>query len=128
MILQRVSACHFRHFTRFFYSSNHIYEVSLFKRKIVYLCILKLRTYGFVRMGFRDGKNSCNVPDLISKDNFKCQELSELTIPKGFLVSKCDVGNWIFSKSKEFFSEIAWKILGGFFGRKFLEGSFGRNF
>ena len=94
----------------------------------MYLCILKLRTYGFVRMGFRDGKNSCNVPDLISKDNFKCQELSELTIPKGFLVSKCDVGNWIFSKSKEFFSEIAWKILGGFFGRKFLEGSFGRNF
>ena len=28
-------------------------------------------------MGFRDGKNSCNVTNLMSKANFKCQELSE---------------------------------------------------
>ena len=45
--------------------------------------------------------------------------------------SKCDVGNWIFSKSYDFFSEIVWNFLenfleffGNFLGI-FLEEFFG---
>ena len=44
------------------------------------------------------------------------------TSPKGFSASKCDVGNWIFSKSKDFFE----KLLGNFL--YFLEGIFGEIF
>ena len=58
------------------------------------------------------------------------------TSPKGFSASKCDVGNWIFSKSKEFFEKLLGKFLDfweDFFGRiffwkNFLEEVFGRNF
>ena len=56
------------------------------------------------------------------------------TSPKGFSASKCDVGNWIFSKSKEFFEKLLGKFLdlrgifGGLFERNFLGGIFGRNF
>ena len=50
------------------------------------------------------------------------------TSPKGFSASKCDVGNWIFSKSYKFFEEFCWRnffwwnFLRGFFGRIFLGG------
>ena len=67
------------------------------------------------------------------------QSSSKQTSPKGFSASKCDVGNWIFSKSKEFFEKLLGKILdlwgnfledflGGIFGRNFWEEFFGRNF
>ena len=52
------------------------------------------------------------------------------TSPKGFSASKCDVGNWIFSKSKEFLRnclENYWIFL-GFFWRIFLEEFFWKNF
>ena len=44
--------------------------------------------------------------------------LKTKTSPKGFLVSKCNLGNWIFSKSLEFFWnfwEIFWEFLLEFF-------------
>ena len=37
------------------------------------------------------------------------------TSPKGFSASKCDVGNWIFSKSWEFFTNVlgvSWEFFG----------------
>jgi hypothetical protein len=37
------------------------------------------------------------------------------TSPKGFSASKCDVGNWIFSKSYEFFGEFFENFLEDFF-------------
>ena len=58
------------------------------------------------------------------------------TVPKGFSASKCDVGDWIFSKSQEFFDKllgIFWIFRGIFleflknFGL-FLEVFFLRNF
>ena len=61
-------------------------------------------------------------------------KLLPLRSPKGFSASKCDVGNWIFSKFKDFFEKLLGKFLdfvgeffGGFFGRMFLGGFFGRN-
>ena len=73
---------------------------------------------------------------------------NEKTSPKGFSASKCDVGNWIFSKSWEFlggnflgyfflrnfWEEFFERIFLGeifcevYFGRNFLGGFFGRNF
>ena len=54
--------------------------------------------------------------DFLQLCNFKLS--SERISPKGFLASKCNVGNWIFSKLGSF-----WEIfLGRFFGR-----IFGRN-
>ena len=54
------------------------------------------------------------------------------TSPKGVSASKCDVGNWIFSKSfLDFFGkflEIFLELFGGFFWRNFLKEFFGRNF
>ena len=57
------------------------------------------------------------------------------TSPKGFSASKCDVGDWMFLKSWEFFrncleffgkfSGIIWE---DFCGRNFLGGFFGRIF
>ena len=55
------------------------------------------------------------------------------TSPKGFSASKCDVGNWIFSKL-EIFEKLFgncldfFGIFGGFFWRIFLGGFFWRNF
>ena len=43
----------------------------------------------------------------------------EQTSPKGFSASKCDVGDWIFSKSYEFFENLFGNFLdflGEFFG------------
>jgi hypothetical protein len=62
-----------------------------------------------------------------------------LTSPKGFSASKCDEGNWIFSKSYKFFENFFWKyfgffwyffgnFLGGFFWRNFLGGIFWEKF
>ena len=57
------------------------------------------------------------------------------TSPKSFLASKFDVGNWIFSKSWEFFQKLfrsclnsLGKFFGGFFGEIFWEEFFGRIF
>ena len=61
------------------------------------------------------------------------------TSPKEFSASKCDVGNRIFSKSKDFFEKLHGNFLdflgnfledflGGIFWEEFLEGIFGRNF
>ena len=61
------------------------------------------------------------------------------TSPKGFSASKCDVWNWIFSKSWEFFEKLfgnvldfVLEILVEFFGRNFWEeflgGIFGEDF
>ena len=47
-------------------------------------------------------------------------ESEKKTSPKGFSASKCDVGNWIFSKS--------WEFLGGIFGRNFLKNFFWKKF
>ena len=52
------------------------------------------------------------------------------TSPKGFSASKCDVGNWIFSKSWVFFEKV-FGILGGFFWNLFVGffvGFFGEEF
>ena len=46
------------------------------------------------------------------------------TSPKRFSASKCDVGNWIFSKSYKFFDKLFAKFfnfLGEFFSKVFLE-------
>ena len=61
-------------------------------------------------------------------------EKSTGTSPKGFSASKCDVGNWIFTKLETFweivlmfwfFGGIFWKnFFGGFFGEDFLGGMF----
>ena len=65
--------------------------------------------------------NSC-----LAKNN---QNLNpKKTSPKGFSASKCDVGNWILSKSWEFLLRIFWEsfgnfledFLGGFFWKEFL--------
>ena len=63
-----------------------------------------------------------------------CGLVDAKTSPKGFSASKCDVGNWIFSKLGTF-REIVWKIFGicfgifffflDFFSRIFLEDLFG---
>ena len=67
----------------------------------------------------------------------KQKVLSMETSPKGFSASKCDVGNWILSKSWEFFEKlfgnfmifgefiknflaIFWEFLGGTFWEKFF--------
>ena len=47
------------------------------------------------------------------------------TSPKGFS-SKCDVGNWIFSKSYKFFEKL-FEIFLEYFNRIFWEKFFGRN-
>ena len=47
-----------------------------------------------------------------------------ITSPRGFLASKCYVGNWIFSKSWEFFGDFFGNFLDDFFGRNFLGGIF----
>ena len=60
----------------------------------------------------------------------------DLTSPNEFSASKCDVGNWIFSKSSDFFEKLLGNFLdffGGifweeFFGRNFLEGIFWKEF
>jgi hypothetical protein len=62
-----------------------------------------------------------------------------LTTPKGFSATKCDVGNWTFSKSKEFFEKLLGKFLdflgnflenflGGIFWEEFLGGIFWEEF
>ena len=43
------------------------------------------------------------------------------TSPKGFLASKCDEGNWIFSKFEKFIE----KLFGNFLGGIFLDEFFG---
>ena len=48
---------------------------------------------------------------------------SRKTSPKGFSASKYDIGNWIFSKSKDFFEKLLGKFLD--FGGNFLEDFFG---
>ena len=69
-------------------------------------------------------------------------ECLENTSPKGFSASKCNVGNWIVSKSLEYFKKLFgivldffgnfWNFFGNFwnffgtFLRIFLVGSFGR--
>ena len=48
--------------------------------------------------------------------------IAKETSVKGFSASKCDVGNWIFSKSKDFFEKSVGKFLdfvGEFFGEFF---------
>ena len=49
------------------------------------------------------------------------------TSPKGFLASKCDVGNWIFSKLGTFekFVRNSLEIFGGFFWNFFWRNLFG---
>jgi hypothetical protein len=55
--------------------------------------------------------------------------MSKLTSPKGFSASKCDEGNWIFSKSQDFFGIFWEKVFGrNFFGGFFWEDFFGRIF
>ena len=59
----------------------------------------------------------------------------EITSPKGFSASKCDVGNWIFSKSLEFFEKLFGNFLsifgefpGRFLGRNFWGEIFWKDF
>ena len=49
---------------------------------------------------------------------------SRKTSPKGFSASKCDVGNWIFSKSKELFEKLLENFLEDFLGGIFWEDFF----
>ena len=58
-------------------------------------------------------------------------KISEETSPKGFSASKCDVGNWIFSKSKVCFEKLLGKFLDfvwNFLEEFFLEEFFWRKF
>ena len=47
-------------------------------------------------------------------DTFPVPEIQKKTSPKGFSASKCDVENWIFSKSWEFFGNslgiLGWQV------------------
>ena len=57
-----------------------------------------------------------DVKDLDSEDKDLDFELGEVivlekTSPKGFSASKCDVGNWIFSKFWEFFEKLILNFL-----------------
>ena len=79
-------------------------------------------------------KNSSNLVTFTKLR--RCSKICRITetSPKGFSASKCDVGNWIFSKSYEFFEILSgfffdiWRIFRIFFGffwnfwEDFLEG------
>ena len=74
-------------------------------------------------------KSFHHMQSVKKKENIfiKNRQITAKTSPKGFSASKCDVGNWIFSKLGTFW-EIVWKFFGfikDFFGEFFeffLEG------
>ena len=60
--------------------------------------------------------------DFLQLCNFKLS--SERISPKGFLASKCNVGNWIFSKLGSFWGIFLGRFFGRIFGRIFWEEFF----
>ena len=90
---------------------------------------------------FRKIKTFFTLSNNLENLNLAIFVTSFKTSPKGFSASKCDEGNWIFSKKFEKLFEIFWIFFWNFFGifwedflgGNFLEGMFwedffGRNF
>ena len=85
--------------------------------------------------------DSCEIESSRPESSFWSQlwslkeQFNKKTSPKGFSASNCDVGNWIFSKSQEFFEKLIGNFLDflgifleDFFGGTFFEEFIGRNF
>ena len=51
-------------------------------------------------------QNSKTLKTVLTDSNNKNKVVCLLTSPKGFSASKCDVTNWMFSKSYEFFEKL----------------------
>ena len=96
---------------------THLYWSS--QQTEVHFVVFKLLRYiniwqGFVRNsgGIYFRWSNINVGWITKMAPVNCNQSNVKTSPKGFSASKCNVGNWIFSKSWEFFVEFFGNSLG----------------